>query len=323
MSSALSTLMQYMFTGINTVSASTIGLPVILPRNVYLHPAETALAEIVFLVLPLFLMYVLWMFVAAMMLYPLRLLRRAHEHTPGVVADLRDRLRWSAAHFWAKQPTNKHMDKMMDWLLLPPMPHSWWFHQVRGAVQLPCAFTLLARGMLLRKTNACSSVWCGWPCAQVYAAVVRSTTAAQFDRRHRRAAAGSRAHRVVEVDLPEDGIYNAHFNFKKLAAEFDTYFLDFPSRCGPTRTFLARAAKEEELRTNSRCLVHSCTQRSQGGRGSPRAGPGDGGRARGAAKVVRAQRRAQRARVPQRHAQPPAAAAALPRHGHRRCTLGL
>ncbi len=66
----------------------------IIPRTVQLHPIEFAMAEIVFLLLPMFLTWVLFMFIVAMILVPLRILRRAHEKTPGVVRDITDRAKY-------------------------------------------------------------------------------------------------------------------------------------------------------------------------------------------------------------------------------------
>lgn len=239
---AISTLLQYMFVGVNTVNADAFTLSSLIPRNLILSDVELALAEIILLLLPIFCLTVLAYFVTAMLLVPLTHLRRANCKKPGVITDLLSRcvvacvcacacacypcyvslmhpirssvpkpwapshtvapcplppprpppprLRWSYQRAWAKAPTNKHIDKELDWILLPPMNHSWWFHQI-------------------------------------YSAVVRSTAAAQMRGDDRRRVAG-KSHRVIELDL--ETVRHAHFNFKKLAREFDAMFLDNPDR---------------------------------------------------------------------------------------------
>ena len=71
------------------------------------------------------------------------------------------RLLWVYQSAWRRAPTNITLDTQMDWLLLPPLRHSWWFHQV-------------------------------------YTAVVQSMAAAQFARPQRRNVVG-RSHKVLQV----------------------------------------------------------------------------------------------------------------------------
>lgn len=90
-SEAVSTLLQYMFTGVNTIDAGSFSLSGILPREVELHAAELALAEIIVLAFPIFFINVLYYLIVAMLLIPLWHLRRANKHLPGVLKDMLNR----------------------------------------------------------------------------------------------------------------------------------------------------------------------------------------------------------------------------------------
>ncbi|GFH29082.1 uncharacterized protein HaLaN_27681, partial [Haematococcus lacustris] len=177
--SALATLLQYMFTGVNTVSTDSFSVSIIIPRNLVLHPAEQALCLITVLIFPLFFIMVLYMFIVAMLLVPLKLLRRSNKDASGIFEDLAARLRWAFQRAWHAAPMNKELDQRLDWLLLPQIQQSWWFHQV-------------------------------------YSAVVRANMRAQFAPSQKRRMQG-KLHRVLDVHMPHIQRYHMQYTHKKLA----------------------------------------------------------------------------------------------------------
>lgn len=103
-------------------------------NTVILNGGESLVAALVRGLGAIFILFVLYAFVFAILLRQQRMLRRWRHAAPTVGEDLRHMFRWWVQRSWRDAPSNKRLDLTIDWVTRPEVRYTWAYSVLYSAV---------------------------------------------------------------------------------------------------------------------------------------------------------------------------------------------